>query len=123
MIKKKMVQEAFGDMRNMVDVKDREDIEVMDVIPSPQVFGYRNKIEFSFGKYISLRDGVHADWQLGFHRQGEFSKILDIGKCYLVSERVDVVFQELKKLCKQSGLPTYDHKTHIGFFRHMVIRE
>lgn len=29
----------------------------------------------------------------------------------------------MKKLCKESGLPTYDQKVHTGFFRHLVIRE
>ena len=30
--------------------------DIRDIIPAPQEFGYRNKIEFSFGKYISRHE-------------------------------------------------------------------
>jgi hypothetical protein len=26
------------------------------IIPSPEIYGYRNKVEFSWGKYISARE-------------------------------------------------------------------
>ncbi|MDR0650155.1 MAG: hypothetical protein LBG59_01780, partial [Candidatus Peribacteria bacterium] len=59
----------------------------------------------------------------GFHKQGEFSKIVDVDSCGLISDKANQVFQQMKKLCFESGLPVYDQKTHQGFFRHLVIRE
>jgi len=41
----------------------------------------------------------------------------------LVSGKANQIFQSIKKLCFDSGLPVYDQKTHQGFFRHLVIRE
>ncbi|MDR0859763.1 MAG: methyltransferase domain-containing protein, partial [Candidatus Peribacteria bacterium] len=39
------------------------------------------------------------------------------------SAKANQIFETLKKLCFESGLPVYDQKTHQGFFRHLVIRE
>jgi len=55
---------------------------------------------------------IDADFNLGFHKQGEFSKIVDISSCGLISEKANQVFTSLKALCKDSGLPVYDQKTH-----------
>lgn len=108
--------------------------------------GYRNKIEFSFGVYKQLEEDfrkakksgrdeaellaegmqkyeIDSTFNLGFHKQGEFSKIVDVDRCGLISEKANQLFEYLKKLCLESGLPVYDQKTHQGFFRHLVIRE
>lgn len=66
---------------------------------------------------------IDADFNLGFHKQGEFSKIVDVDSCGLVSTKVNKLFAYIKELCLQSGLSVYDQKTHQGFFRHLVIRE
>lgn len=64
-----------------------------------------------------------SDRSVGFHKQWEFSKIIDIHNCGLISDEANTIFQYLKELCKASGLPVYDQMTHQGFFRHLVIRE
>ncbi|MEI6774498.1 MAG: hypothetical protein WCL18_07090 [bacterium] len=64
-----------------------------------------------------------SDRSVGFHKQGEFSKIIDIHHCALISDEANAIFQHIKQLCTASGLPVYDQMTHQGFFRHLVIRE
>ena len=86
---------------------------------SPKIFWYRNKIEFSFGENIDY----DADFVLGFHKQWEFSKLVDIDKCYLTDEKVYEIFSYLKNFLKNSGLPSYKQKLHEWFFRHLVIRQ
>ncbi len=66
---------------------------------------------------------VISDWSCGFHKQGEFSKIVDIESCALISDKANALFHHLKELCKASKLPAYDQMTHQGFFRHIVIRQ
>lgn len=66
---------------------------------------------------------IDADFNLGFHKQGEFSKIVDVSRCGLISPKANQLFDYFKKLCLDSGLPVYDQKTHQGFFRHLVLRE
>jgi 23S rRNA (uracil1939-C5)-methyltransferase len=48
---------------------------------------------------------------------------VDVDSCGLISPKANQIFQTIKKLCFDSGLPVYDQKTHQGFFRHLVIRE
>lgn len=111
------------------------ELNILPIVGSPLEKWYRNKIEFSFGKYITngeqVKNGearekqlnVLSDRSVGFHRQGEFSKIVDITNCGLISDQANEVFARVKWLCLASGLPVYDQKTHQGFFRHLVIRE
>lgn len=102
-------------------------VTIYPVIPSPLVFGYRNKIEFSFGKYLRRGEAesgweVAEHWQLGFHKQGSFEKVIDIDQCYLVSKDMHEVYAYIKGKLVDSGLPVHDAKTHKGLLRHMVIR-
>ncbi len=110
------------------------DIEILDVLPSPLQWWYRNKIEFSFWKY--LKKAVDAEtnkptdefsiaehWQLWFHKQWEFSKVIDIDQCYLVSGSMHALYKYLKQQLLDSKLPVHDVVTHQGLLRHMVMRE
>jgi len=133
-LKEDIVNDAFTKIKRKLP-----DLHVLSIIWSPQERNYRNKIEFSFGKYITntLKDGkvepleegkkkevtVLSDWSVWFHKQGEFSKIVDIDSCALISDKANMLFHHIKELCKTSGLPAYDQMTHQGFFRHIVIRE
>ncbi|MCH2188843.1 23S rRNA (uracil(1939)-C(5))-methyltransferase RlmD, partial [Candidatus Gracilibacteria bacterium] len=93
------------------------------ILASPQIDGYRNKVEFSFGKYISAKEEVEKHFQVGFHKQGEFSKIDDMQGCPLIDEEQNEIYREIKTFSKTLGLPVYDQKTGKGFFRHIMIRK
>ncbi len=116
-LKQDIVADAF------TKIAKNQNFEMLPIVASPLQTGYRNKIEFSFGVYISQKDEVHANWQLGFHKQGEFSKIVDMDSSILISDKANKLYAYLKNIFKQSGLPTYDQKIHKGFFRHLVMRE
>jgi len=105
-----------------------EKVEVFPMIPSPLQFKYRNKIEYSFGKYLRKDpdgDGfaVAEHWNAWFHKQWQFSKVVDVDQCYLVSDRMHAVYERLKWDLRDSGLPVYDAKRHDWFLRHLVVRE
>lgn len=55
-LKQSIVQEAF--------TKINDDFEFLDIVPSPSEKAYRNKIEFSFGVYISALDDVRENSNL-----------------------------------------------------------
>jgi 23S rRNA (uracil1939-C5)-methyltransferase len=93
------------------------------IVASPEIYGYRNKLEFSFGKYISAKEGIHDEFRFGFHKQGEFDRIIDCSFCVLASDSVNEIFQEVNRLSRASGIPTYDPKTAKGVWRHLVVRE
>lgn len=107
-------------------------LAINPVLWSPKIFGYRNKIEFSFGKYIqqakehkdgNISESIQEHRLAGFHRQGAFEKVVDIDQCYLVSDTMHQVYAYLKGILQKSWLPVYDIKQHTGFLRHLVLRE
>jgi len=112
-LKEDIVNDAFTKIK-----KKLPDLQVLSIIGSPQERKYRNKIEFSFGKYITntVKDGkvetleegkkkettTLSDRSVGFHKQGEFSKIVDIDACALISDKANALFHHLKELCRAS---------------------
>ena len=114
-LKEKIVKNCFN------VIKEEFEKAYLWIVSSPEIFSYRNKIEFSFWKYISQQ--VKAEWNIGFHKQWFFSKVIDIDSCKFISSKANNVFKYLKKLFKQFWLPVYDNYDHSWFFRHLVIRE
>lgn len=102
------------------------EVEIRPVLASPEIRGYRNKIEYSFGKFISGRKEekeILSDRSLGFHRQGMFGKIVDIDQCFLVDKDVNELFHYIKNKLKDAHIPVYDQMMHDGVLRHLMIRQ
>jgi 23S rRNA (uracil1939-C5)-methyltransferase len=93
------------------------------IVPSPEIFGYRNKVEFSWGKYISEKESIRDEFRFGFHAQGQFDRIIDCDFCVLADDEINAIFKEMNTYSRSSGLPTYDPKTNAGFWRHFVVRK
>ncbi len=115
-LKMDIVLDSFRSLKDKL-----EHAEMRDILPSPSERWYRNKIEYSFGDWKKW--DVHNTWALWFHKQGQFSQIVDIHECLLVSPLARKLFHHFKKLCQDSGLPVYNQVRHHWFFRHLVIRE
>lgn len=117
-IKDEQVKESLFHLK-----KYQENINIEPIEASPVIWGYRNKIEFSFGKFISDKLWVRQDFNVGFHKQAEFSKIVDCSYCHLIDETSNSVFKKIKEFALNSGLPVYDQMRQSGFFRHLIIRK
>ena len=102
-------------------------ITVSSTLPSDKLYGYRNKMEFSFSNRRWLlpneTDDRPIDFALGLHVPRRFDKVLDIDACLLQSEAANGVYRTIKALAYQSRLPAYDIRAHAGFWRFLVIRE
>lgn len=116
-IKQTQIEESFFHIQ-----KTQAEINFLPIIPAPEQFGYRNKIEFSFGKYISHRDDIRQEFNVWFHKRWEFSKVEDYDECLLIDELQNKIYRDLKVFCKESGLPVYDQKMNHGFWRHFMMR-
>lgn len=117
-IKQKQIEESFFRVQ-----KIQPEINFLSIIAAPDQFGYRNKIEFSFGKYISHKEEVFQEFNVGFHKRGEFSKVEDYDECLLIDSEQNKLYKKIKDFAKQSGLPVYDQKMWTGFWRHILIRK
>lgn len=107
-IKEEQVRECFSGLQSKGYL---DQAEFHAIVPSPETIGYRNKLEFSFGKYISAKEGVHDEFRFGFHKQGEFDRIINCEYCVLGSEPANRIFRKIDELSRASGIPTYDPKT------------
>lgn len=104
------------------------DVPVHATIGSDRVFGYRNKMEFSCSTRRWLlpeelgRDDVPVGMALGLHVPGTFDKVLDIEACLLQPDLGNAILSDVRDFIKRSPLPVYGLRSHVGFWRFLVLR-
>jgi len=86
------------------------------ILPSPEIWNYRNKMEFSF-----FNSDGNAD--LGLHQRGSFNRYSPVPPCYIADESFVKAAQIVKDFSNKSGLAAYNNVTREGFFRHLVLRK
>ena len=84
---------------------------------NPNITGYRNKMEFTFGD--EYKDGPLA---LGLHKRGSFHDIVDASSCKLVNDDYGKVLTAVKEYCAENELPYFHRITHEGYLRHLLVR-
>lgn len=105
-----------GQVRELL--KDYVSDEVWEGIKgSPKQWGYRNKMEFSFGDEV--KDGPLA---LGMHKKNTFHDIVNITDCQIVDKDYNSIVQCVLTTVKDMGQSFYHKMRHEGFWRHLVIR-
>ncbi|MDR3566632.1 MAG: 23S rRNA (uracil(1939)-C(5))-methyltransferase RlmD [Syntrophobacteraceae bacterium] len=104
--------------------------EVGPVIASPELFHYRNKMEFTFSnrrwlltEELEREVDPQSLFGLGLHVRGLFDKVLNIDTCFLQSCDGSAILREVRKWALASALPAYSVRTHEGYWRFLVIRE
>ena len=104
------------------------DVTVHETLPSARVFGYRNKMEFSFSERRWLlpgemeKGGLDAGMALGLHVPGTFFKVLDTRACLLQPPLGNAILNEVRAFVKNSGVPVYGLHSHVGFWRFLMLR-
>ncbi len=88
------------------------------ITPSPRVFGYRNKMEYSFGD--PCMDGPLT---LGLHKRGSIYDIVETDACQLVHEDFNRILSAVLRYFKERNTPFYHKRTHEGVLRHLVLRQ
>lgn len=103
-----------------------EEVPLKQVIPSGELFHYRNKMEFTFSNRRWIlpdeEKGVDASFALGLHIPNRFDKVLDINTCWIQKPVSDGILRAVKNETKKLGLKPYDIIKHKGYLRNLVIR-
>jgi len=86
------------------------------IIPATSIYGYRNKLEYSF---TTGEDGV----ELGFHRAGRWDEVIGIEECLLTTDVGNAIRLAVRGWAREEGLEPYDQATGEGYLRHLVVRE
>jgi 23S rRNA (uracil1939-C5)-methyltransferase len=122
--KEEVVKETFEHIGGLTDYKFE------NIIPSENVFFYRNKMEFSFSdkrwltkNEIGADEIIDKDFALGLHIPRIFDKVLDIDECFLQSELSNNILNFTRKFFKGKNKTIYSTKTHRGYLRNLVIRQ
>ena len=115
-----------------VDEKQRKNIagRVLSIVPSPQIFNYRNKLELSFGygsaeSQVETQDkriDLDANSSIGFHKPGNDAEILPIDECHLYDEQIAGLLENVKKFLQETNMTVYNPKTHKGTLRKLLLR-
>lgn len=102
---------------------------VLKIIPSPQVFHYRNKLEMSFGyenMRMEERNGkrIYLDENpsIGFHQPGRWETVLPVSECHLYDEQIGLLLQDVRRFMEDTKLPVYNPKTNKGMLRSLLLR-
>ncbi len=122
--KEKHVREIFEHLGKIYD------FEILPIIPSEKIFRYRNKMEFSFSDKRWLTESeinsdveiLNRNFALGLHIPRIFDKVLDIDECFLQPEINDKILNFTRKFFKESNVNPYSTKSHLGYLRHLVIK-
>ena len=110
--------------RLLAPVLERQDRECLfePAKASPAIFGYRNKMEFTFGDEV--KDGPLS---LGMHKRGSFYDIVSVTECQIVEEDYRKILRcvgdYFEKLRQQGVDVSFYHRLrHTGYLRHLVVR-
>ena len=84
---------------------------------SPKEFGYRNKMEFSFGD--EYKDGPLS---LGLHKKGSTYDVLTAADCKLVHRDMNRILMCVLEYFKKRNVSYYRKMQHTGYLRHLLLR-
>lgn len=84
---------------------------------SPREFGFRNKMEFSFGDEYE-----GGPLSLGLHRKGSRYDVLTADSCKLVHEDMTKILSCVLSYFRKRQVSCYRKSTHEGYLRHLLLR-
>jgi 23S rRNA (uracil1939-C5)-methyltransferase len=88
--------------------------EVRPIVPAPEAYGYRNKMEFTV---------VGPEPVVGLHAAARFDVVLDIERCLLQSDTMNTLLDEFRRQARAAGLSAWDQQSERGLLRFLTVRE
>ena len=88
---------------------------VKEIVPSPRIFHYRNKVQAAFGR---TRGGeiISGVYQSSTHQ------IVKTDSCRIEDKIADTIIVTVRRLLKDFGLTVYDEQQGRGFLRHVLVK-
>jgi 23S rRNA (uracil-5-)-methyltransferase RumA len=109
----------IGKVENIADVFD-------EFVTSPNVFHYRNKMEYGFSAigYDRVTKRDKDEFTLGFKRRGVWWMGDDLNKdSGLFDKQMEDNLKNIKHYCVETGLNPWHGPKKEGFFRYFVVRK
>ena len=108
-LKKQIVQDAIKRIGGL-------DIEINDVIPSPKIKNYRQKIQYPVSQTKNSKRILAGYYKPQSH------DIVNIKYCPIQPSICDEIVEFIREKAPEFGVSGYNEKTHRGDLRHIVIR-
>ena len=106
-----------GEVRGLLDKKDINYGELLDIEPAPNRYHYRNKMEYTFGDMEK-----NCPTTLGMHKKKHFMSIITVDQCQLVHDDFNTVLRGVLDFVIEKGYSHYHKKNHRGLMRHLIVR-
>ncbi|PUU87492.1 23S rRNA (uracil(1939)-C(5))-methyltransferase RlmD [Halanaerobium sp.] len=105
----------------LLDIFKEKEIDIDNfegILASPDIYEYRNNMEFSFG---DLKKG--GKLQLGMHPRGRMFDVITVDQCLLVDQDFRDILSTIIDYCRTNEFKKYHVKLREGFLRNLVIRK
>ncbi len=90
--------------------------ELRPILPAPEPYGYRNKMEFT------AAPGASGP-VVGLHEADRYDVVLDIERCLLQSETMNRLLAAVRAQIRARGLTVWDQESAQGLLRFVTLRE
>ncbi|MCM2303702.1 MAG: 23S rRNA (uracil(1939)-C(5))-methyltransferase RlmD [Elusimicrobia bacterium] len=98
-----------------------EGLPAPSLLGAPDLWTYRNKMEFSFG---DVYPPVEGKWlKLGMKPKGRWYEILDLQECRLPSPEAAKLLASVRAWAEREKVTPYNSHKKEGVLRHLVLRE
>jgi 23S rRNA (uracil1939-C5)-methyltransferase len=89
------------------------DLPIRPIIPAPDAFNYRNKMEFAF----------HPNGILGLHPRGAWYDIIRLHECFLESPEAVAIVKAAQAFVERHGISCYHPRSGQGLLRELCVRQ
>jgi 23S rRNA (uracil1939-C5)-methyltransferase len=108
--------------------------EMRPILPAPEIYGYRNKMEFTVARADAGERVVPKGRRLepaagdggpvvGLHEADRYDAVLDIERCLLQSDRMNALLDEARRFIAERHLTVYNQESGEGLLRFLMLRE
>ena len=88
-----------AELLDLLEKNNVKPLEYLGINPTPDVYGYRNKMEYTFGNEI--KDGPLT---LGMHKKIHFMSIVTVDNCQIVPEDFNIILSAVLDFAKMEKL-------------------
>ncbi|WP_040328557.1 23S rRNA (uracil(1939)-C(5))-methyltransferase RlmD [Clostridium ihumii] len=105
-------------VKRLLDEGNIQGYEFLGIEESPEVFEYRNKMEFTFG---DMEKG--GELTLGMHVKNRSFSIITVDNCKIVDGDFRKILTATLEHFRKTDLPYYKVMKHEGYLRNLVVRK
>ena len=87
--------------------------ELRPIVPAPEPYGYRNKMEFTVAE---------PGPAVGLHAAERYDVVLDIERCLLQSDTMNALLDEVRSQARARGLSVWDQRSERGLLGFVTVR-